>query len=155
MAGAGAGLGDGAGAESEMDTSAVSLPMRRTKSLSTSSDASQESDEIGGSYFTHYLVSGMRGAADANGDQLVTLAEVYGVHRALRFLEPMTVSILSGHRRVPPYGMAGGGSGATGRNWIERVSGVTEKLPGNARAEVNAGDVIVIETPGGGGYGPP
>ena len=78
-----------------------------------------------------------------------------GVHRALRFLEPMTVSILSGHRRVPPYGMAGGGPGETGRNWIERVSGVTEELPGNARAEVNAGDVIVIETPGGGGYGPP
>ena len=76
-----------------------------------------------------------------------------GVHRALRFLEPMTVSILSGHRRVPPYGMAGGGPGATGRNWIERVSGVIEELPGNVRAEVNAGDVVVIETPGGGGYG--
>ena len=76
-----------------------------------------------------------------------------GVHRAIRFLEPMTVSILSGHRRVPPYGMAGGDPGATGRNWIERVSGVIEELPGNARAEVGVGDVVVIETPGGGGYG--
>ena len=59
------------------------------------------------------------------------------MHRAIRFLEPMTVSILSGHRRVPPYGMAGGDPGATGRNWIERVSGVIEELPGNARAEVS------------------
>ena len=76
-----------------------------------------------------------------------------GVHRAIRFLEPMTVSILSGHRRVPPYGLAGGGPGALGKNWIERVSGGIESLPGNARAEVDAGDIVVIETPGGGGYG--
>ena len=78
-----------------------------------------------------------------------------GVYRAIRFLEPMTVSILSGHRRVPPYGLAGGGPGALGKNWIERVSGSIEMLPGNARAEMSAGDIVVIETPGGGGYGTP
>jgi 5-oxoprolinase (ATP-hydrolysing) len=76
-----------------------------------------------------------------------------GVHRAIRFLEPMTVSILSGHRRVPPYGMAGGGPGQVGRNWVERGDGSIEHLGATARCEIAAGDIVVIETPGGGGYG--
>ena len=76
-----------------------------------------------------------------------------GVRRAIRFLQPMTVSLLSGRRRVPPYGMAGGQPGATGRNWIERSSGSIEDLGGTDCCEVAADDVIVIETPGGGGYG--
>ena len=76
-----------------------------------------------------------------------------GVHREIRFLEPMTVSILSGHRRVRPYGMAGGGPGQVGRNWIERRDGSVEVLGATARCDVEAGDMVVIETPGGGGYG--
>jgi len=76
-----------------------------------------------------------------------------GVVRAIRFLEPMTVSILSGRRRVPPYGMAGGQPGQVGRNWIERRDGTREALGATARCEVRAGDMVVIETPGGGGYG--
>ncbi|MFP6681605.1 MAG: hydantoinase B/oxoprolinase family protein, partial [Gammaproteobacteria bacterium] len=78
-----------------------------------------------------------------------------GVHRAIRFLEPMTVSILSGHRRIAPYGMAGGDPGQVGRNWIERADGSNEDLAASDRCEVKAGDVIVIETPGGGGFGSP
>ncbi len=78
-----------------------------------------------------------------------------GVIRRLRFLEPMTASILSGHRRVPPYGLAGGQPGAHGRNAIERADGAVEELDGRARAELTAGDRFVIETPGGGGYGDP
>jgi len=78
-----------------------------------------------------------------------------GVVRRLRFLEPMTASILSGHRRVAPYGLAGGGDGQPGRNRVERADGSVESLDGRDRAEMDRGDVFVVETPGGGGYGPP
>ncbi|MGA5388369.1 hydantoinase B/oxoprolinase family protein [Streptomyces pseudogriseolus] len=78
-----------------------------------------------------------------------------GAVRRIRFLEPMTVSTLSQHRRVPPYGMAGGAPGATGANRIERADGTVVRLAGSDSADVGPGDVLVIETPGGGGYGPP
>jgi len=76
-----------------------------------------------------------------------------GIRRRIRFLEPMTAAILSSHRRVPPYGLAGGGGGKPGRNSIERADGRVEILPGAAGAEMNAGDIFAIETPGGGGWG--
>ncbi|MFJ7960565.1 hydantoinase B/oxoprolinase family protein [Streptomyces sp. NPDC096319] len=78
-----------------------------------------------------------------------------GVERRLRFLEPMTVALLTGHRRVPPYGMAGGETGALGENLVERADGTVEHLEGAATTEVGPGDVLVLRTPGGGGYGPP
>jgi 5-oxoprolinase (ATP-hydrolysing) len=78
-----------------------------------------------------------------------------GGARRVRFLEPMTASILSGHRRIPPHGLAGGGAGACGRNWVERADGTRLDLGGADRAEVGPGDVFVIETPGGGGFGTP
>ncbi|MFE2990059.1 hydantoinase B/oxoprolinase family protein [Streptomyces sp. NPDC059262] len=78
-----------------------------------------------------------------------------GAVRRLRFLEPMTVSTLSQHRRVPPYGMAGGGPGALGANSVEHPDGTVHRLAGSDSANVLPGDVLVIETPGGGGYGPP
>ncbi|GAB2176823.1 hydantoinase B/oxoprolinase family protein [Dongia sp. agr-C8] len=76
-----------------------------------------------------------------------------GVVRRVRFLEAMTAAILSGHRVVPPYGMAGGGNGALGRNSVERKDGSVVTLGGTDKAEMRPGDVFVIETPGGGGYG--
>ena len=76
-----------------------------------------------------------------------------GAVRRLRFREPMTVSTLSGHRRVPPYGLAGGAPGALGRNRVERADGTVVDLAGCDSVEVGAGDVLVVETPGGGGYG--
>ena len=76
-----------------------------------------------------------------------------GTVRRMRFLEPMTASILSNHRRVPPFGVNGGEPGAVGVNRIERQDGRTEDLPSTARAEMEPGDVFVIKTPGGGGYG--
>ncbi|MEU5921521.1 hydantoinase B/oxoprolinase family protein [Streptomyces sp. NPDC047141] len=79
----------------------------------------------------------------------------HGVERRLRFLEPMTVALLTGHRRVPPYGMAGGAPGALGENLVERADGTVEHLDGAATTEVGPGDVLVLRTPGGGGYGPP
>ena len=75
--------------------------------------------------------------------------------RRVRFLEPMTASILSNGRRVPAFGMAGGQPGAPGINRVERVDGRVELLAHIGSAEMAAGDVFVIETPGGGGYGPP
>ena len=76
-----------------------------------------------------------------------------GAVRRLRFREPMAVSILSGHRRVPPYGMAGGRPGALGRNRVDRADGTVVDLPGAGSVNVGEDDVLVIETPGGGGYG--
>jgi 5-oxoprolinase (ATP-hydrolysing) len=78
-----------------------------------------------------------------------------GGRRRLRFLAPMTVSTLSSHRRVPPYGMAGGAPGELGRQWIERADGRVTGLTGCDCAELGPEDVFVLETPGGGGYGPP
>jgi 5-oxoprolinase (ATP-hydrolysing) len=78
-----------------------------------------------------------------------------GTVRRVRFLEPMTAAILSGHRIVPPYGAGGGQPGATGVNRVERVNGSVETLAGTDRTEMATGDVFVIETPGGGGYGEP
>ena len=76
-----------------------------------------------------------------------------GAVRRIEFTEPMTVSTLSGHRRVPPYGMAGGSPGELGRNRVERADGSTAELAGCDSTEVERGDTLVIETPGGGGYG--
>ena len=76
-----------------------------------------------------------------------------GAIRRLRFLEAMTAALLSGHRRVPPFGLEGGEDGACGRQWIERANGEQVPLQGCDRAEMAAGDVLVIETPGGGGFG--
>ena len=76
-----------------------------------------------------------------------------GVVRRIRFLEPMTANILSGHRVVPPFGLNGGEAGIVGRNWIQRQNGIEEKLDSTATVEMKAGDVFVIETPGGGGFG--
>ncbi|CAL9381819.1 hypothetical protein SUDANB96_01075 [Streptomyces sp. enrichment culture] len=78
-----------------------------------------------------------------------------GAVRRIRFLEPMTVSTLSQHRRVPPYGMAGGEPGALGANLVERADGTVTELGGSDATDVGPGDVLVVETPGGGGYGPP
>src|SRR6185312_12848830 len=76
-----------------------------------------------------------------------------GVVRRIRFCEAMTAAILSGHRRVPPYGLKGGGPGVVGRNWVERADGRIETFGGTAAVEMQPGDVFVVETPGGGGYG--
>jgi 5-oxoprolinase (ATP-hydrolysing) len=76
-----------------------------------------------------------------------------GATRRIRFREAMTAAILSGHRRVQPYGLAGGEPGALGRNWVERTDGRRESFGGTHAIAMAPGDVFVIETPGGGGYG--
>ena len=78
-----------------------------------------------------------------------------GVVRQIRFRTPMTAAILSNRRRIPPFGLAGGAAGALGRNSIRRASGAIETLRATQVVEMGAGDVFVIETPGGGGFGAP
>jgi 5-oxoprolinase (ATP-hydrolysing) len=78
-----------------------------------------------------------------------------GAVRRVRFLEAMTAAILSGHRRVPPYGMAGGEPGKVGRNCVRRHDSRIEELGSSDQTEMQPGDIFIIETPGGGGYGPP
>ena len=78
-----------------------------------------------------------------------------GGTRRVRFLEKMTASILANNRAIAPFGMAGGAPGEAGRNWVERVDGSREELPHIGSAEMAPGDVFVIATPGGGGYGTP
>ncbi|HWZ74226.1 MAG TPA: hydantoinase B/oxoprolinase family protein [Casimicrobiaceae bacterium] len=78
-----------------------------------------------------------------------------GGARRIRFLEPMTAAMLANHRRVPPFGVAGGAPGEVGRNWVERVDGTREDFGATFKVEMSEGDVFVIETPGGGGFGTP
>jgi len=76
-----------------------------------------------------------------------------GVVRRLRFLAPMTAAILSNRRRTAPFGLAGGADGLPGVNRVERADGAIELLGSTAVVEMSPGDVFVVETPGGGGYG--
>jgi 5-oxoprolinase (ATP-hydrolysing) len=78
-----------------------------------------------------------------------------GVVRALRFLEPMRLSVLTQHRVEAPFGMDGGLDGTRGRQWIERAGGDRVDLGPIDGADVAPGDRFVIETPGGGGWGAP
>lgn len=77
-----------------------------------------------------------------------------GVVRKIRFLKPLAVSILSGRREpYAPYGMHGGQPGKSGQNYLELADGTRKPLPARVQFEADADDVLVIETPGGGGYG--
>ena len=76
-----------------------------------------------------------------------------GVVRKIGFREPMTVTLLSNRRRVPPFGLEGGQPGALGAARVERADGGVEPMAATDLVRVGAGDAIVIETPGGGGWG--
>ena len=76
-----------------------------------------------------------------------------GAVRRLRFLQPMTAVIVSSRRNVAPFGLAGGADGQAGKQWVERADGTRIELTGTDRAELLAGDVFGIATPGGGGFG--
>ena len=78
-----------------------------------------------------------------------------GAVRRIRFLEPMTAVIVSSRRNIAPFGLAEGADGAPGRQWIERADGRRHEMTGTDQTELAVGDVFVIETPGGGGYGAP
>ena len=75
--------------------------------------------------------------------------------RERKAIDADIAAILSNHRIVAPFGGAGGAPGATGHNWVRRADGRVEELSGRDKTEMAAGDVFVIETPGGGGYSEP
>ncbi len=76
-----------------------------------------------------------------------------GSVRRIRFAEPMTMVVVASRRDVPPFGLEGGADGAAGRQYVERADGTVTVMGGRDRAELFPGDVFVIETPGGGGFG--
>eukprot|EP00470_Lotharella_oceanica_P000701 CAMPEP_0170174278 /NCGR_PEP_ID=MMETSP0040_2-20121228/7514_1 /TAXON_ID=641309 /ORGANISM="Lotharella oceanica, Strain CCMP622" /LENGTH=167 /DNA_ID=CAMNT_0010415845 /DNA_START=24 /DNA_END=527 /DNA_ORIENTATION=- len=78
-----------------------------------------------------------------------------GIIREIRFLEPMTASIVSNRRKVAPYGISGGSPGAVGVNRLIRKDGKVEELSHRAECKMEPGDIFRIETPGGGGFGLP
>jgi 5-oxoprolinase (ATP-hydrolysing) len=76
-----------------------------------------------------------------------------GIRRTIRFMEKMEYTILSGHRRIPPFGLAGGENGQIGENYVRRLDGTMERLKGADATVVEAGEAIIIQTPTAGGYG--
>jgi 5-oxoprolinase (ATP-hydrolysing) len=78
-----------------------------------------------------------------------------GIRRTIRFLEKMECTLLSGHRRVPPFGLDGGENGQVGQNSVRRKDGSVEKLEGCDSTVIDAGEAIIIQTPTAGGYGKP
>ena len=76
-----------------------------------------------------------------------------GATRKLRFLEKMIVTTLCSHRIIPPFGVQGGEPGECGKEWLERKDGKTQKLAGNDSCNVEIGDLFIMQTPSGGGYG--
>jgi 5-oxoprolinase (ATP-hydrolysing) len=76
-----------------------------------------------------------------------------GIRRTIRFLEKMQCTILSGHRRVRPFGLAGGEAGQIGENWARRTDGHMERLQGCDETTIDAGEAVIIQTPTAGGYG--
>ena len=78
-----------------------------------------------------------------------------GAVRRIRFLAPMDAALLSTRRQHPPQGLAGGQPGLPGRQRLIDAAGAVTELPGCFAVKVKPGDAIEIETPGGGGYGPP
>jgi len=78
-----------------------------------------------------------------------------GTLRRIRFLEGMEVIILSNHRIIAPYGVSGGSPGQCGRNWVERTDGSRDEMTAMDKRSVAPGDVFVLQTPSGGGYGSP
>ncbi len=78
-----------------------------------------------------------------------------GALRRIRFLAPMQAVIVASRRREGPFGMAGGEPGLPGEQWVDRADGTRTALTGTDSASMAAGDVFVIATPGGGGWGTP
>ena len=78
-----------------------------------------------------------------------------GIRRTIRFLEKMDCTILSGHRRIRPFGLAGGEPGQIGENLVRRNDGRIERLKGADATVLEAGEAVIIQSPTAGGYGTP
>jgi N-methylhydantoinase B len=76
-----------------------------------------------------------------------------GIEREIEFLEPATVSLMGERRRIPPWGLNGGGPGACGEDWLIPRDGARQRVPGKSTFDVRPGDRLLVRTPGGGGWG--
>ena len=99
----------------------------------------------------HWAAS--NGDRSENGDYIYGKRRLREIDRRIRFLEPMTAGILANRRRVPPSGLAGGGDALPGANKVVRADGSEQVLTATDSVDMHAGDLFVILTPGGGGYG--
>ena len=77
-----------------------------------------------------------------------------GIRRVYEFLTPARVTLMTERRKLAPWGLQGGAPGATGRNLLTRRGGKPEELASKTTLDVEAGDRLTIDTPGGGGFGP-
>ena len=139
------GTGAGVLADGQGFAGAAAVQSHMTNSRLTDPEILEERFPVRLEAFT--IRRGSGGAGRWNGGD--------GVIRQLRALEPLRVSLLTGSRRVPPFGLAGGGPGACGANWHLRANGQEERLPSCCELRLAAGEGLRIETPGGGGYGRP
>jgi N-methylhydantoinase B len=102
---------------------------------------------------THYpfrvLATGLRSNSGGRGRH----EGGQGIIREIEFLEEATVSLMGERRRLRPWGLAGGGAASCGEDWLHRVGGVAERVPGKTTFEVEPGDRLRVLTPGGGGWG--
>jgi N-methylhydantoinase B len=114
-----------------------------TNSLNTPVEALEYAYPFRVRSYSYRLGSG--GAGSARGGN--------GLIREIELLTPAQVTLLSDRRRFAPYGLAGGGDGATGRAVLIKPGGDSTELPGKCTQYAEAGDIIRIETPGGGGWG--
>jgi N-methylhydantoinase B len=76
-----------------------------------------------------------------------------GLEREITFLEPAVLSLIGERRRHQPWGLAGGGPGSCGEDWLIRPGRTPERLPGKTTLDVDPGDRLLVRTPGGGGWG--
>ncbi|MEM1060645.1 MAG: hydantoinase B/oxoprolinase family protein, partial [Verrucomicrobiota bacterium] len=137
-------IGGGAGATAE-SPGASALHTHMTNTAITDPEVLERRYPVRLERFGHRAGSG--GAGRHGGGE--------GIVRELVFLEPMEVNLLTQHRVEAPYGLEGGQPGATGRQTLVRATGEAVPLEGCADVKVRAGDRLIIETPGGGGYGYP
>ena len=138
------GTGAGIGADGLGFAGAAAVQSHMTNSRITDPEILEERYPVRLEWFGRRRGSGGLGRW-AGGD---------GVIRQIRFLEALSVSVLSSCRRVPPFGLAGGGAAACGRNLLLKLDGTEELLPGSFERQLQAGEALRIETPGGGAYGP-
>ena len=138
------GTGAGIGADGHGFAGAAAVQSHMTNSRITDPEILEERYPVRLEWFGRRRGSGGLGRW-AGGD---------GVIRQIRALEALSVSVLSSCRRVPPFGLAGGGAGACGRNLLLKLDGTEELLPGSFERQLQAGEALRIETPGGGAYGP-
>jgi N-methylhydantoinase B len=104
---------------------------------------------------THYPFRVTRYALRRGSGGAGTFAGGDGIEREIEFLQPATVSLMGERRRLQPWGLSGGRPGATGEDWLLHKGGSRERLPAKTTFGVDAGDRLLVLTPGGGGWGVP